>query len=80
MAKARVSDVSTLWRHASLSTLYTHTTAADTGCQGNRKDKQPDNLAPIRKSVKIAPIRVLKDRQETGVGAVVLPALVRRPP
>eukprot|EP00976_Prorocentrum_cordatum_P080033 1183818-Prorocentrum_minimum.AAC.3 len=41
-----VSDVSTLWRHASPSTLYTHPIAADAGCQGNRTDNQPDKLEP----------------------------------
>eukprot|EP00959_Pyramimonas_sp_CCMP1952_P145741 3051039-Pyramimonas_sp.AAC.1 len=45
----KVSDVRTLWRNASLSTLYTHptgTTAADAGCQGNQTDNPPENLDP----------------------------------
>eukprot|EP00959_Pyramimonas_sp_CCMP1952_P282133 5897205-Pyramimonas_sp.AAC.1 len=66
MAKVRVSDVSTLWRHASPSILYTHPTAADARCQGNRTDNRPENPGTIRQNVRQAPMRILKDRQETG--------------
>ena len=38
--KARVSGVSTLCWHASPSTMYTHSTAAEAECQGN-KNRQP---------------------------------------
>eukprot|EP00976_Prorocentrum_cordatum_P105752 1194322-Prorocentrum_minimum.AAC.7 len=44
------TDVSTFWWHASPATVFTHPTAADAGCRGNRTDSQSGNEKPPGKT------------------------------